>query len=76
MTTTAYSPNDTSRDEAAVSIRRFVNDEVAQVASRLDGNDGSSFEFVCECGELGCHAVVKMTLAQYRSAQRGSILGH
>jgi hypothetical protein len=60
---------------AAVSIRRFVDEEVALVASRFDANEGSQFEFLCECGELACRQTVSMTVAEYR-ASPGSVVGH
>ena len=28
--------------------------------------------FVCECGELGCNAVVRLTLREYESVRAGS----
>ena len=61
--------------EAAVSIRRVVNDEILQVATPLD--DGAAvFEFLCECGDLSCRGLVAMTLADYRATSPGSIVSH
>jgi hypothetical protein len=73
MTTTGYAPTDSS--EPAIFVRRYVNDEIAEVASRFDANDGSEFEFVCECGDLLCRGLVKMTLAEYRASGPGSVVG-
>jgi hypothetical protein len=75
MGTTAHPPNEASH-EAAVAIRRFVNDEIARVATSFDGNDGSEFEFLCECGDLACQELVHMPLAAYAATPPGSVVGH
>lgn len=60
---------------AAVSVRRRVNDEILNAATRLD--DGSMlFEFVCECGDLKCRHWARMTLADYRATSPGSVVSH
>jgi hypothetical protein len=75
--TTGYPPNESSPGEdAAVAIRRFVNDEIAETASRFGGDDASEYQFVCECGELSCQGRVVMTLRQYRLSEPGSVVGH
>ena len=76
MSTTAHPPNGQFGSAGATSIRRVVNDEIALVASRMDGNDGSVFDFVCECGDLKCQGMVRMTLADYRMSTPGSVVGH
>ena len=76
MSTTAYPPNGASQRRAAVAIRRFVNDEIASRASRFDRDDGDAFAFVCECGDLACKGIVKMTLVTYGSSAPGSVVGH
>jgi hypothetical protein len=53
-----------------------VNDEIAETAARFDLKDGSDFEFICECGEPTCHRFVRMTLAQYRGSEPGSVIAH
>ena len=68
-------PNAPSGRAAAVSLRRLVNDEILNTATRFD--DGSTlFVFVCECGDLTCLGLVNMTLAQYRATRPGSVVGH
>lgn len=75
MTTTEISPDAYGRS-AATSVRRFANDSVAEIAERLDDGDGSAFEFICECGDLGCREMVAMTLTEYRTRKPGSVVGH
>jgi len=60
----------------AVSIRRFVNDEIAQLALRLDPDDGKQYEFMCECGELGCDLTAILTVAEYHTSPPGSVVCH
>lgn len=62
--------------DAAVSVRRFVNEEIAQVANGFDADEGNLFEFVCECGDLSCDCYVDMTVAAYRSCAPGSVVAH
>jgi hypothetical protein len=62
---------------AAISVRHFANNEIARVASSLDDLDeGHQFEFLCECGDLDCGEFVRMTVADYRAASPGSVVGH
>ena len=61
--------------DAAVSMRRLVNDKIAEVATRLDG-DGAVFEFTCECGDLKCREMKKMTLAEFAAMAPGLVVGH
>ena len=60
---------------AAVSVRRLVNDEILDAATRF-GDGSTLFEFVCECGDLKCRVFVSMTLADYRESTPGSVVGH
>jgi hypothetical protein len=76
MDTANYPPNESTAANAAVSIRRLVNDEIADLASTLASAEADQFEFVCECGNLSCPGRVEMTLAQYRASPPGSILSH
>jgi hypothetical protein len=76
MSTTAYSPNRESGTDAAIAVRRFVNDEIARVAADFDRIDGSVFDFLCECGDLACRQDVQMTLAEYRFSRAGSVVRH
>lgn len=78
MTSTDVRTEATSRQvkSAAVGVRRYVNDEIARVVLRFDADKSTEFEFVCECGRLGCHSVVKLTLAEYGMTSPGSVVGH
>jgi hypothetical protein len=62
MSEISHAPNDVlggAAVAAVIEIRRFVNDEIHRVGRRLDADDGSEFEFVCECGDLACIRLVK-----------------
>ena len=61
---------------AALSIRRLVNDQIAELARRVPGPETEQFEFVCECGKLACDGHVSMTLAEYQKLAPGSVLSH
>lgn len=69
------SPGSASGRTGAVSIRRLVNDEILKAATPLDDGAGV-FEFICECGDLNCQSMVKMTLAEYLATTPGSVAGH
>jgi hypothetical protein len=61
----------------AISIRRFVNEEIARVVSSLDDlEEGHQFEFLCECGDPSCNQLARMTVAQYRALAPGYVVGH
>lgn len=76
MSTTSYPPNESPGSGAAVSVRRLVNDQIADVASRLACPETEEFEFLCECGTLSCEGRVSMTLTEYRTLAPGSVVGH
>jgi hypothetical protein len=76
MTTARHHPPSAASRDAAISIRRQVNDEIAQTAHRFDANGGSVFEFLCECGDEACDGHVEMTVAAYRGTVPGSVVGH
>ena len=42
-----------------------VNRRIRDLASKVDPQDDSSWEFVCECGEHGCTERVGLPLALY-----------
>ena len=75
MSVSELPPNARYGHTAAVSVRRLVNDEIVNAAGRFD-DGGTVFAFICECGDLGCRALVKMTLAEYRLTTPGSVVGH
>lgn len=60
----------------AASIRRFVNDSIAEDAVRTGSPSGWVIEFVCECGDLRCRTPVGLTLAEYAATSRGVVAGH
>ena len=76
MSSTAHPQSRAPGIGAAISIRRFANEEVARVGSRLDADEGNQFEFLCECGDLSCNRLVRLTIAEYRALPPGSVVGH
>ena len=42
-----------------------VNRRIRDLAAKVDPQDVSSWEFVCECGEAGCMERVGLPLARY-----------
>lgn len=42
-----------------------VNRKIRDLAAKVDPDDSSSWEFVCECGENGCTERVGLPLARY-----------
>ena len=71
-----HEPNEQPGAAAATSVRRLVNDEILNAATRLDPEGNSMFEFLCECGDLNCHGIVRMTLAEYATTEPGSVRVH
>lgn len=47
------------------TVARSVNEAIEAGRVTRDGRAG----FVCECGQLGCNAVVEMTLAEYEAVR-------
>jgi hypothetical protein len=76
MTSTAYPPNDHPGRASVVVLRRTINDEIARMGSPLQATVTGGFEFVCECGDRRCKAIVRMTLANYAQTTPGSVVGH
>lgn len=60
----------------AQRLRRFVNEQIRERAERLQSDPSTTFEFVCECGDLRCRQSVRMTLCRYDRSRLGSVLGH
>jgi len=50
-----------------------VNDSIRRLAA--DGPANQTWEFICECPELTCHALVSLTLTEFdeRRAERPSL---
>jgi hypothetical protein len=57
-------------------VRRFVNDSIREKAERLLSDPSTIYEFVCECGDLGCRKFIPMTLAQYDRSRERPVLAH
>ena len=50
--------------EGRSRVKRDVNERIAALA--LDqGDDGVGYEFLCECSDAECVAVVMLTLTEY-----------
>ena len=77
MSSTAFPQIQAPGVGAAISVRRFANDEIARVGGSLDDLPGGhQFEFLCECGDLSCNRFARMTAAEYRASAPGSVVGH
>jgi len=50
-------------------IFEHVNDSIRKLASQGPANQ--TWEFICECHELGCHMFVSLTLNEF-DARRGA----
>ncbi len=40
-----------------------VNDSIRRVASQ--GPEAETWDFICECADLACHALVSLTLVEF-----------
>ena len=77
MSSTVHPDRRAPSIDAAISVRRFANNEIARVGSTLDDLDERHrFEFLCECGDLSCGQFVRMTVAEYRASLPGTVVGH
>jgi hypothetical protein len=70
---------DTADEYVALNESTFrqVNEGIEEGRSERDG----LVPFLCECGEIGCNAVVELTLVEYERVRAGSrcfvvALGH
>jgi hypothetical protein len=43
---------------------------------RFGDDSAAVYEYVSECGSLGCRAQVKLTLAEYEASEPGSVRAH
>lgn len=68
------SGQDTSR-QAAVMIRRSVNDAIKSQALKV-GVGSSKWQFVCECGDIDCDGLVELTLVEYDIRAPGFVTAH
>ena len=76
MSTTEAPREALSGRDAAIAMRRMVNDAIAELATRLDDDEREVFEFVCECGDLRCRAMKRMTLSEFWATGPGLVSGH
>ena len=51
-----------------------VNRNIRDLAGRVDPNDSSAWEFVCECGEAGCTERFGLALAQYDELKNADVV--
>ena len=64
--------------EGRSRAKREVNERIAALAVH-QGDDGIAYEFLCECSDADCVAVVMLTLTEYlQRATTGAVLfaGH
>ena len=47
-----------------------VNDSIRTLAS--DGPPGQTWEFICECPEVTCHAMVSLTVTEFDAFRAAS----
>jgi hypothetical protein len=62
--------------QAATGQRRFANDSIRDMAVRQQRDASAIYDFLCECGDLGCRQLVELTLTDYAALPPGSVLGH
>jgi hypothetical protein len=62
-----------SREERVAeneSTFRDANEKIRQLGASLElEEDGRLFPFLCECGDLACHKVVRLTVGEYEHAR-------
>jgi hypothetical protein len=51
-------------------IFKHVNDSIRKVASQ--GQASQTWEFICECHEIGCHTLVSLTLSEFDARRKAS----
>lgn len=49
---------------------REVNDSIRQLAP--EGTDGDTYDFFCECPDLECHAMARLTLLEFDARRAAS----
>lgn len=74
MSTTGFSSPD-EPIESAVAARRFVNDAIRDDARRFEDDPTLVFQFHCECGDVHCTRLVRLTMAEYEAAEPGLVRG-
>jgi hypothetical protein len=61
---------------SAVDVRRLANDAIHDAASTVAESPASTFQFLCECGDLRCDSLVTLSLGQYASSRPGTVREH
>ena len=59
-----------------VDVRRLANDSIRDTALRFGDDSATVYEFLCECGDLGCPQLVELTLAEYEESRVGLVRAH
>ncbi len=60
---------------SAVSVRRLVNDSIRD-GGAFRADTVTSYEFLCECGDLRCRELVSLTVTQYDALEEGTVVAH
>jgi hypothetical protein len=50
-----------------------VNRQIRDLAAKVDPDDASTWEFICECGTAGCKERVGLPLAQYDELKHADV---
>ena len=74
MTATGYRPLPSVL--SAIDVRRLENDAIRDEALRFVRDGAGTVGFMCECGDLRCLRVVWRSLADYETAEPGSVRDH
>ncbi len=76
----SFAPSDISSqlaDQGGRSVRRLVNRSIYDRAVQLRVADDVSMDFLCECGDLECAALVSLRLSEFdRLSLPGSVTAH
>jgi hypothetical protein len=63
-------------DAAGRRVRRYVNVSIHAAAVRL-GDEFALWEFMCECGDLGCNETVVLSVSAFdRASEPGAVSAH
>lgn len=62
--------------DSPTGLRRFANNSIRDVAARSERRASTSFEFLCECGDLRCRGLVELSLAEFDTRSPGAVLAH
>jgi len=59
-------------DDRQITLNELTFRDVNEGIERGRSARDEPVPFLCECGEIGCNAVVTLTLAEYESVRAGS----